>query len=221
MLAAILFDLDGTIANTDPFHMQAWQQMLNDYKIQVDEVFYKKHISGKRNQRIIEEILPHLSLADGEKLSNTKESRFRQLAASQVKPLPGFTEVFNWTEKKGLARSLVTNAPRANVDFMLDLLGLTTTFSPIILGDEAPAPKPHPDPYLMALEKLGLSPEAAIVFEDSLTGIRSAVTAGITTIGIASTHDPGSLKKEGATLVVPDFTDIQLWNFLDSAIAIV
>lgn len=221
MLAAVLFDLDGTIANTDPFHMQAWQQMLNDYKMQVDEGFYKKHISGKRNQRIIEEILPHLSLSDGEVLSNTKESLFRQLAASQVKPLPGFTEVLNWTKTQGLARSLVTNAPRANVDFMLDLLGLTQTFSPIVLGDEAPAPKPHPDPYLMALEKLGLSPKAAIVFEDSLTGIRSAVTAGITTIGIASTHDPGSLKNEGATLVVPDFTDIQLWNFLDSAIAIV
>lgn len=216
MLAAILFDLDGTIANTDPFHLQAWQQMLNEYQMQVDEVFYKKHISGKRNQRIVEEILPNLSLAEGENLSNTKETIFRQLAASQVKPLPGFTEVLKWTESKGLARSLVTNAPRANVDFMLDLLNLTETFSPIILGEEAPAPKPHPDPYLIALEKLGLSPEEAIVFEDSLTGIRSSVAAGIKTIGIASTHDPDSLAKAGATMVVSDFTDFQLWTILDS-----
>ncbi len=219
MLAAILFDLDGTIANTDPFHMQAWQKILKDYEMKVDEVFYKKQISGKRNQRIVEEILPDLSVAEGEQLSKTKESLFRQLAASKVQPLPGLTQVLKWTETKGLARSLVTNAPRDNVEFMLDLLNLTNTFSPIVLGEETPAPKPHPDPYQIALEKLGLSPEQAIVFEDSLTGIRSSVAAGIKTIGIASTHDPDSLIKEGATMVVSDFTDSRLWAILEEAIA--
>jgi len=219
MLAAILFDLDGTIANTDPFHLQAWQQTLNDYQMEVDEIFYKQHISGKRNQRIVEDILPDLSLAEGEKLSKAKETLFRQLAASKVQPLPGLTELLQWTKTNGLARSLVTNAPRENVNFMLDILKLAETFAPIILGEEAPAPKPHPDPYQIALEKLSLSPEEAIVFEDSLTGIHSSTAAGITTIGIASTHDPHSLAKAGATLVVSDFTDSQLWAILDSAIA--
>ncbi|KOR36895.1 hydrolase [Planktothricoides sp. SR001] len=215
MLAAILFDLDGTIANTDRFHMQAWQQMLHDYHITVDEIFYRQHISGKKNQHIVEQIFPELSPEAGEQLAKQKESLFRQLA-TQIKPLAGLLELLQWTKTQGLGRSLVTNAPRDNVDFMLNLLNLTETFSPIILGEEAPAPKPHPDPYLMALEKLGLSPKEAIVFEDSLTGIRSAVAAGIQTIGIASTHEPNTLKNEGATMVVADFTDSQLWAMLDS-----
>ena len=219
MLAAILFDLDGTIANTDPFHMQAWQQILDDRQMQVDEVFYKQHISGKRNQRIIAEIFPDLSVAAGENLSDRKEILFRQLAASQLKPLPGLTEILNWTQTNGLGRSLVTNAPRDNVEFMLDLLNLTQTFSPIIIGDEAPAPKPHPDPYQIALKQLGISPQQAIVFEDSPTGICAAVAAGINTIAIASSHDPDSLREAGATMVISDFTDSQLWAMLEEAIA--
>ena len=218
MLAAILFDLDGTIANTDPVHMLAWQQMLNDRQITVDEAFYKQQISGKRNERIVKSMFPELSLEEGEKLAEAKESLFRELA-SEVKPLPGLTEILKWIETQGLRRSLVTNAPRDNVDFMLNLLNLTETFSPIILGEDAPAPKPHPDPYQMALKELGLSPEQAIVFEDSLTGIRSSVAAGIKTIGIASTHEPHTLEKEGAAMVVSDFTDSQLWELLNAAIA--
>jgi HAD superfamily hydrolase (TIGR01509 family) len=213
MLAAILFDLDGTIANTDRFHLQAWQQMLHDYDIIVDEIFYRQQISGKRNQHIVEQIFPELSPEAGEQLAKQKESLFRQLA-TQIKPLAGLLELLQWTENQGLERSLVTNAPRDNVDFMLNLLNLTETFSPIILGEEAPAAKPDPAPYLMALEKLGLSPKEAIVFEDSLTGIRSGVAAGIQTIGIASTHEPNTLLNEGATMVVADFTDSQLWTML-------
>ncbi len=215
MLAAILFDLDGTIANTDRFHLQAWQQMLHDYDITVDEIFYRQQISGKRNQHIVEQIFPELSPEAGEQLAKQKESLFRQLA-TQIKPLAGLLELLQWTENQGLERSLVTNAPRDNVDFMLNILNLTETFSPIILGEEAPAAKPHPAPYLMALEKLGLSPKEAIVFEDSLTGIRSGVAAGIQTIGIASTHEPQTLLNEGATMVVADFTDSQLWAMLHS-----
>lgn len=219
MLAAILFDLDGTIANTDLFHMQAWQQMLDDSQMQVDEVFYKQHISGKRNQRIIAEIFPDLSVAAGENLSDRKEILFRQLAATQLQPLPGLTEILNWTQTNGLGRSLVTNAPRDNVEFMLDLLNLTQTFSPIIIGEEAPAPKPHPDPYQIALKQLGISPQQAIVFEDSPTGICAAVAAEIKTIAIASSHDPDSLREVGATMVISDFTDSQLWAMLEEAIA--
>lgn len=215
MLAAILFDLDGTIANTDPFHMQAWQQMLHNYDITVDKIFYQKHISGKKNQHIVKQIFPELSPEAGEQLAKQKEYLFRQLA-TQIKPLAGLSELLQWTETQGLKRALVTNAPRENVDFMLSQLNLTATFSPIILGEEAPAPKPHPAPYLIALEKLDLSPKEAIVFEDSLTGIRAAVAAGIPTIGIASTHEPHSLKNEGATMVAVDFTDPQLWAMLNS-----
>ncbi|MGA9379325.1 MAG: HAD family hydrolase, partial [Phormidium sp.] len=75
--------------------------------------------------------------------------------------------------------------------------------------------KPDPAIYKLALERLDITPETALAFEDSPSGIRSAVGAGIRTIGIASTHDPEKLYDLGAFKVIPDFNDEYLWNLLN------
>jgi len=214
MLAAILFDLDGTLVNTDPLHFQAWQEMLRDQGLEIDEVFYQTRISGRLNPVIVEDILPHLSVPEGEKFAEDKEARFRELAPL-LKPLAGLDKILNWTEKSGLKRGLVTNAPRKNVDFMLTTLELTETFDAVFVAEEdVTVGKPDPALYKFALNRLGIPPELALAFEDSPSGIRSAVGAGIRTIGIASTHDPKKLYDVGAFKVIPDFTDLSLWSLL-------
>lgn len=215
MLAAILFDLDGTMVNTDPLHYKAWQEILRDYGLEIDEAFYKRHISGRLNPVIIQDILPQLSLEEGQQLAEEKEARFRELAPN-LRPLAGLAEVLAWTDECKLKRAVVTNAPRKNVYFMLKVLGLTDAFAIVVLAEEAPAGKPDPAPYQLALSNFGISPESAIAFEDSPSGIRSSVGAGIPTIGIASTHDPKYLCELGAVLVVPDFTAKELWSWLYS-----
>jgi HAD superfamily hydrolase (TIGR01509 family) len=217
MLTAILFDLDGTIVNTDPIHYQAWQQMLGKYNIEIDEIFYKSRISGRLNPEIVKDILPELSVAEGGKFADEKEALFRQLA-SHLQPLDGFTELVAWTEAHNLKRALVTNAPRLNAEFMLDVLGITAVFDQIILADDCVAGKPDPAPYQVALNKLQITAETAIALEDSPSGIRAAVGAGIRTIGIASTHDCKVLQEVGAFMVIPDFTDLHLWTLLNSSI---
>ncbi|OUL26217.1 hydrolase [Nostoc sp. RF31YmG] len=215
MLSAILFDLDGTIVNTDPIHYQAWQQKLGNYGIEIDETFYKSRISGRLNPEIVKDILPQLSPADGEKFADEKEAFFRELAAN-LKPLNGFSELIAWTEAHQLQRALVTNAPRLNSEFMLDVLGIKEAFNTIVLADDCIAGKPDPAPYQVALTKLGIHAQKAIALEDSPSGIRSAVGAGIRTIGIASTHDPKVLVEVGAFMAIPDFTSLQLWTLLNS-----
>ncbi|MBD2343150.1 HAD family hydrolase [Anabaena subtropica] len=217
MLAAILFDLDGTIVNTDPIHYQAWQQMLSRYSIEIDETFYKSRISGRLNPEIIKDILPELSSAEGIKFADEKEALFRQLAA-YLQPLSGFSELIAWTEAYELKRALVTNAPRLNAEFMLETLGITDAFDKIILADDCLAGKPDPAPYQAALSELEIQAEMAIALEDSPSGIRAAVAAGISTVGIASTHDPRVLQEVGAFMAIPDFTDLQLWGLLNSLI---
>ncbi|QLE58983.1 HAD family phosphatase [Nostoc sp. TCL26-01] len=217
MLAAILFDLDGTIVNSDPIHYQAWQQMLWKHGIEMDETFYKSRISGRLNPEITSDILPQLSTVEGLKFAEEKEALFRQLA-SNLSPIAGFTELIEWTQTHQLNRALVTNAPPLNAEFMLEVLGITETFQQIVLADDCIAGKPDPAPYQVALQKLGIKPEEAIALEDSPSGIRAAVGAGIRTIGIASTHDPKALQAVGAFLVIPDFTDLQLWTLLNSLI---
>lgn len=217
MLTAILFDLDGTIVNTDPIHYQAWREMLLDYSIKIDETFYKSRISGRLNPEIIKDILPHLSRAEGEKFADDKEALFRE-RASHLKPLEGFSEVIKWIEKHQIKLALVTNAPRLNAEFMLEILGIKEIFHTIVLADDCIAGKPDPEPYKVALNQLGITAEQAVAFEDSPSGIRAAVAAHIPTIGIASTHDPQVLQDVGTFMAIPDFTDLHLWTWLNSLI---
>ncbi|NEO33414.1 MAG: HAD-IA family hydrolase [Symploca sp. SIO3C6] len=217
MLTAILFDLDGTLANTDPLHYQVWQDILRNYGLEIDEIFYQTQISGRTNQEIIRDILPSLSLEAAQQLAEHKEALFRQLGL-QLKPLPGLTKMLAWTEELRLKRAVVTNAPAPNAQFMLSVLGLSDTFETVVLAEEAAAGKPDPAPYQLALQRLGVNPESVITFEDSPSGIRSSVGAGIRTIGIASTHKPEKLCSAGAMMAVPDFTDEQLWLWLSSGV---
>jgi HAD superfamily hydrolase (TIGR01509 family) len=213
MLAAILFDLDGTIANTDPIHYQAWQEVLLNYGIEIDETFYKSRISGRLNPEIVQDILPHLSSAAGAKFADDKEALFRQKAA-HIQPLDGFSQLIAWTQAHNIQRALVTNAPRLNAEFMLETLGIQDIFHTIVLADDCPAGKPDPAPYQVALQKLGITSAQAIAVEDSPSGIRSAVAAGIRTIGVASTHDPQVLQTVGAFMAIPDFNHTDLWRLL-------
>ena len=216
MLAAILFDLDGTLANTDPIHFLTWQELLRTYDLEIDETFYKSRISGRLNPVIVQDILPHLTASEGKRVADEKEAHFR-LLATELQCLPGLLDVLAWTDECRLQRALVTNAPRANAEFMLEVLELIEIFPQVILAEDAPAGKPDPAPYLLALSRLGVKPEEALAFEDSPSGIRSAVAAGIYTVGIASTHPSQNLFDAGAAMVIPDFTDSQLWSFLRSS----
>ncbi|BAY33801.1 HAD family hydrolase [Nostoc carneum NIES-2107] len=215
MLSAILFDLDGTIVNTDPIHYIAWQQKLADHGIEIDEAFYQSRISGRLNPEIVKDILPQLSDAEGLKFADEKEALFRELAPN-LKPLNGFAELLAWTDTHKLKRALVTNAPRANAEFMLEVLGIKEAFEIVVLAEDCTAGKPDPTPYQVALSQLGIKADQAIALEDSPSGIRSAVAAGIRTLGIASTHDPKILLEVGAFIAIPDFTSLQLWTLLNS-----
>jgi HAD superfamily hydrolase (TIGR01509 family) len=217
MLNAILFDLDGTIANTDPIHYQTWREMLRDYGIEIDETSYKSRISGRLNPEIVKDILPQLSPEAGVKFAEEKEALFRE-RAKHLQPLEGFSELIAWTQTHQLKRALVTNAPRLNVYFMLEVLGIKDTFDIVVIAEDGIAGKPDPAPYQVALHKLGIKAKQAIALEDSPSGIRSAVGASICTIGIASTHDPKKLCEIGAFMAIPDFTDLQLWTLLNSLI---
>ncbi|MFH7027019.1 MAG: HAD family hydrolase [Heteroscytonema crispum UTEX LB 1556] len=218
MLTAILFDLDGTIANTDPIHYQTWREMLRDYGMEIDETFYKTRISGRLNPKILKDILPQLSPEAGVKFADEKEALFRE-RAKNLQPLAGFSELIAWTDTHQLKRALVTNAPRLNVYFMLEVLGIKDTFDIVVIAEDGIAGKPDPAPYQVALNKLGIKAEQAIAFEDSPSGIHSAVGASIRTIGIASTHESEKLCEIGAFMAIPDFTDLQLWTLLNSLIS--
>lgn len=213
MLKALLFDLDGTLAETDSVHFPAWAEILKPHGYEVDWAFYQERISGRLNPEIVEEFLPHLSEEEGRRIVEEKEEDFRS-RASALEPLPGLLEFVALAREAGLKAALVTNAPGENALAVLRALGLEEAFDPIVLAEDVGAGKPDPRPYRHALKLLGARPEEAIAFEDSPSGIAAAVGAGIPTVGVASTHDPEKLARLGAEPVVEDFTDPALAKLL-------
>jgi HAD superfamily hydrolase (TIGR01509 family) len=211
---ALLFDLDGTLAETDSLHLPTWVDVLRPHGIEVDETFYRESISGRSNSKIVEDLLPHLSAEEGRRLADAKEASFRE-RAHELEPLPGLLDFMERAKSRGLALALVTNAPVENVEAILIALELREFFDEVVLSDEVGPVKPDPAPYRAALDKLGVASDEALAFEDSTSGIVSAIGAGIPTVGIASTQDPETLEEAGAFMVAKDFTDSGLTKFLD------
>jgi len=211
---ALLFDLDGTLAETDSLHLPTWVDVLRPHGIEVDEGFYREEISGRSNSKIVEDLLPHLPAEEGQKLADAKEASFRE-RANELEPLPGLLDFMEEARSHGLSLALVTNAPEENVEAILVALELGEFFDEVVLSDEVGPVKPDPAPYRAALEKLGVASEEALAFEDSTSGIASAIGAGIPTVGIASTQDSETLEEAGAFVVAEDFTDPGLRKFLN------
>lgn len=214
MLKAVIFDLDGTLTDSDKVHYQIFQDFFAKHGVALNRTLYRQKISGRQNIAILADFLPQLSAKEGETFSTQKEAAFREKAKGQLTPLPGLIDLLAQLSAQNLAAAIVTNAPTENAYFMLQTLGLSNRFSPIVIGDELPRGKPDPLPYQTALSKLGISASEAIVFEDSTAGIKSAVGAGIFTIGITTTHSASELKAVGASQTIADFTNPLIQSLL-------
>ena len=214
MYQALLFDLDGTLAETDSLHLPTWVNVLRPYGIEIDEEFYRERISGRSNSKIVEDLLPDLSAKEGRDLADAKEASFRE-RADELEPLPGLLDFMREAKDRGLSLALVTNAPEENVEAMLLALELREFFDEVVLSDEVGPVKPDPAPYRAALDRLGVAPEEALAFEDSTSGIASSVGVGIPTVGIASTQAPETLEDAGAFMVAADFADPELRRLVD------
>ena len=206
---ALLFDLDGTLAETDSLHLPTWVEVLRPHGIEVDEAFYRENISGRSNADVMRDLLPALSDEEGRSISDAKEASFRDLAPD-LEPLTGLPDFLREIKARGLATGLVTNAPAENVGAVLLALELQDFFDITVLSVEVEAVKPDPAPYNEAIKRLGMAPEEVVAFEDSVSGIASAVGAGIPTVGIASTQEPDRLREAGVFMVARDFTDPSL-----------
>jgi HAD superfamily hydrolase (TIGR01509 family) len=206
---ALLFDLDGTLADTDSLHLPTWVDVLEPYGVRVDEEFYRENISGRNTSQIVRDLLPELSDEENRSVGDAKEARFRE-RATELEPLPGLVDFVERGRERGMRVALVTNAPEENVEVIMLALGLRDLFDTVVLADEVEAVKPDPAPYTAALKKLGVPAEEALAFEDSVSGISSSVAAGIATVGIASSRKPETLLAAGAFVTAEDFNDPQL-----------
>lgn len=210
----LLFDLDGTLVNTDHLHFDAYQILLADFGRSITPEYYRARIMGAPNDAIMRDLFPDEPEHRHRQLADRKEQLFRS-AVKHLEPTRGAVAVFDWAARHRVGIAIVTNAPRPNAELMLNGLGLRERIDTLVIGEELPHGKPHPLPYLTGLERLGGDARQAIAFEDSLAGIRSATGAGIHTFGISTGLPPEALRDAGAADVIDDFAAAALWDVLD------
>ncbi|KAJ1296180.1 hypothetical protein BS78_01G279700 [Paspalum vaginatum] len=218
-LEAVLFDIDGTLCDSDPIHFCAFRELLQQIGfnggVPITEEFYSANISGGHNDDLARALLPDMDHQKAMRLMDEKEALFRKLAPGQLKAVDGLHDLCEWMQCRDLKRAAVTNAPRANAELMLSLLGLADFFPVLVIGSECGRAKPFPDPYLRALDLIGASPDHTFIFEDSASGVRAGVAAGVPVVGL-TTRNPGKvLSDAGASLLIQDFQDPKLLSVLE------
>ncbi|CCH01907.1 HAD-superfamily hydrolase, subfamily IA, variant 3 [Fibrella aestuarina BUZ 2] len=209
MLKAVIFDMDGVIADTNSHHEIAWRKYYELHGRTLSNDEFVEYISGKHNRQIVSHLFPgqDLPLDDVDRLGYEKEALFRELYAPDIKPVPGIPDFLAMLKAHGIKTAVATSAPVENLDFVIDTLQLRPFFDELLHEKLVTRPKPNPEIYLKAMAMLGVSAEDSIVFEDSMTGIRAGRASGAKVVGVATTHSPAELA-ELTNDVITDFTEM-------------
>lgn len=208
--AGLLFDIDGTLVESDPLHLEAFNVVFEPYGHHFDRNRFGRDLQGLANVAIGAKFLPGETPERQRAILDEKEATFRRLAAQGVEPVHGLFDLLDWADENGVPCVAVTNAPRANADMLLESIRAQHRFRAVVVAEDLAHGKPHPLPYLEGLRLIDADPEHSVAFEDSRTGIASAVAARIMTIGMATGLAPEQLIAAGAAQAARDYTDTAL-----------
>lgn len=199
----ILFDMDGVIADTNPFHKTSIQQFCTRHGIDASDAFLKEKVYGRVNKEWIPNLFGALNAEKVKALADEKEQLFREIYAPHLRAVDGLIEFLQLLQKNGVKAAVATSAPLENADFILDGLNIRKYFDAVLHSADVEKGKPHPEIYLKAAAALGKLPTECIVIEDSISGVQAGKAAGSKVIGITTTHE--GVEFGSIDLVINDF----------------
>ena len=208
--AGAVFDLDGTLVQSEHLHRQSWVTPLADRGIAVDDDAYLRDFAGKPGMQIIRE---QFGLEDDAAVAlyNQVTDSYWTMAIEEVGPTEGLLAFLD--RISGVRTAVCTSAQRASAMKMLDLLHLTARFDTVVTASDIARGKPDPEPYLLAARRIGLSGADCVAFEDSASGLISARAAGMHCVGIG----PGANAYANlADIWIADFRDPALEELFES-----
>ena len=197
---AVIWDLDGVIADTGPYHCLAWQHVFGQRGVSFTEEHFMSHF-GQRNDTIIRDTVgADISQAELDTIANEKEATYRRLIADNIESLPGAVELLGLLREHGVKSAIASSAPPENVQVITRGLGIEDCFQAIACGREVIEGKPSPQIFLLAASKLEIPPGNCVVIEDAVAGVAGAKQAGMKCVAVANSHHRNSLKE--ADLIV-------------------
>lgn len=199
-----LFDLDGTLVKTDEIYLNVWTQILKDYNIFLTEDIFRSTIQGNNDKTVFLKLLPNKAV-DVAKISTLKDQLFLE-HVEKVKILDGALDFMKSVKRKGHKVAIVTNCNYEAASRILKICGFAPFVDVLVPGNESPKPKPFPDPYLKACEKIGIQPNKCVVFEDSKVGILSGRTIEPKClVGLTTVYNKTELQSLGVHVSIDNF----------------
>ena len=187
-LKAILFDLDGTLIDSEYFHFECWNEILEPSGAQLTYANWLKNYAGvplpTNAKNLVDKYGITTPLTD---IIERRESlTLERLKTKDVNLMPYAAEILEFFTEEGLTLALVTSSPRQDVDAVFERNGLGKYFKLIITRSDVTHSKPHPESYDVCRQRLGLEADECLVFEDTINGIKAAKAAGLTCYAIQS-----------------------------------
>jgi beta-phosphoglucomutase len=205
-VVAFIFDMDGVIIDSNPFHKISLKQFCKKYGHDLSDEQLREKIYGRTNKDWLANVFGPLDEKKLREYADEKEALFREIYKNDIKPVDGLIDFLKKLGDQKIPTAIATSAPRANVDFTLSKTG-TGKYFPVILDESfVSRGKPDPEIYLKTAAALKFAPENCIVFEDSLSGVKSGRNAGCKVVGITTTHTREELNE--TDLVIDNFNDL-------------
>lgn len=204
---AVLWDMDGVIVDSYDGHYQAWQRTFNELGHHLTEDEFARTF-GMNNRLILYTILNRkLPEEEFQAISDRKEEYFRSSIRGRAQVLPGVADWLECFKTQGIKQAVASSAPQANIDAMLDELGIRGYFQAEAAG-AAIRGKPDPAVFLLAAELLNTPPQACLVIEDAIAGVEAARRGGMKCVAVLTTNSAEKLY--AADVIVNDLTELTL-----------
>ncbi len=186
MIRAVLFDMDGTLLDSEKIYRRTWVQAMHDLELDMDEEQFFRDVSGM-NMAGIKAFCKQAYGVDFpiDELAETRRAHLMAFLENHLPPLkPGVPQILETLREKGIGIVLATSSGYAYATKLLQRLGIDTYFDAVMAGDRVEHGKPHPEIFLRAAELIGRTPEECVVAEDSQNGVRAGHAAGMRTVMI-------------------------------------
>ena len=210
MVKGIIFDMDGTMVDSLPYHHEAWKIFFNENKVENFSEKLKDYKGGGTLDLMKAVYGDRYSLKELKKMSDEKEIIFRRIYKGNIMPIKGFKKFLNDVKSRNILVGLASNAIRKNVSLIIKELEIYDDFDSIICGDEVDNGKPNPEMFNKTIDRFKINKNECLIFEDSLEGIKAAKYSNINVIGITSSSSHKTLQDAGSTMTISNYVDFDL-----------
>ena len=182
----IIFDLDGTLVNSDPSHLLAWNEVCKKYNLPLMTLEFMQHIGGVSTANICKMYCKehHRDDLDTDKVAKEKIEIYKQKFMLDVQMNTHISSILIKAHEKGIKTSIATGSQLPETKFLLEKHGLLDKVDAIVSSDQVKHCKPAPDTYLLAAERLGVEPKNCLVFEDTPIGLQGIKAAKMTALQV-------------------------------------